>query len=272
MREPVSDDDNVKHRPRRRFSQNFLIDKTVVEAIVRAIMPQRSDRLLEIGPGLGALTASLLAAVDTMDAVEIDRYAVKELQRQFGEHLKIHRGDALKFDFAGLGGNLRVVGNLPYHISTPLLFRMDAVVDQIHDCHFMLQREVVQRMAAQPDTADYGRLSVMLQYRWQIEPLFNVPAEAFRPQPKVWSAIVRMTPWPELPARAADEAVFARVVAAAFSQRRKTLRNALKLIAIDEDFAQCAVDPAARGETLGVADFVQIADCIASRSGRATPA
>lgn len=269
-RRPVSDHDNYVHRPRRRFSQNFLVDKAVVAATIRAILPQRDDHVVEIGPGLGALTSSLLDAVDRIDVIEIDRDAVSELQRQFGERLKIHQADALKFDLTGLGENLRVVGNLPYHISTPLLFRMDAVFGRIRDCHFMLQREVVQRMVAQPDTEDYGRLSVMLQYRWRIESLFDVPPTAFQPQPKVWSSIVRMTPWPEQPARAADEALFARVVAAAFSQRRKTLRNALRLIANDEDFATCAIDPGARGETLGVSEFVRIADCVASRLKRAT--
>ena len=266
----MSEHENPVHRPRRRFSQNFLVDKTVVVAIVRAIAPQRGDHVVEIGPGLGALTSSLLDAVDRIDAIEIDRDAVNELQKQFGQRLNIHQADALKFDLAGLGENLRVVGNLPYHISTPLLFRMDAVFNRIRDCHFMLQREVVQRMAAQPDTKDYGRLSVMLQYRWHIESLFDVPPAAFRPQPKVWSSIVRMSPWTQQPARAADEALFARVVAAAFSQRRKTLRNALRLIASDEDFASCAIDPGARGETLGVGEFVRIADCVAFRLQRAT--
>ena len=262
----MTDAQSIKHRPRRRFSQNFLADKTVVTGIVHAISPERLDHVLEIGPGLGALTAPLLDAVDTMDAIEIDRDAVSELRRQFGNRLNIHQGDALKFDFASLGDDLRVVGNLPYHISTPLLFRIDSVFDRIRDCHFMLQREVVQRMAAGPDTEDYGRLSVMLQYRWQMESLFDVSPEAFRPQPKVWSAIVRMLPLPARRVRAVDEGLFARVVAAAFSQRRKTLRNALRSIASDSDLETCDIDPGARGETLGVADFVRIADRVATRS------
>lgn len=262
----MTDSQTIKHRPRRRFSQNFLVDKAVVANIVRSISPQKPDHIVEIGPGLGALTAPLLDAVDAMYAIEIDRDAVDELRRQFGDRLNIHQGDALKFDFTGLGGDLRVVGNLPYHISTPLLFRIDAVFDRIRDCHFMLQREVVRRMTAAPDTGDYGRLSVMLQYRWGMESVFDVSPESFRPQPKVWSAIVRMTPLAANRVRAADEALFARVVSAAFSQRRKTLRNALRSIANDTDLESCDIDPGARGETLGVADFVRIADQVAARS------
>jgi 16S rRNA (adenine1518-N6/adenine1519-N6)-dimethyltransferase len=258
--------DSSEHRPRRRFSQNFLVDKAVVADIVRAISPQRRDRVVEIGPGLGALTAALLEKVDSMEAIEIDRDAVRVLTRQFGERLTVHAGDALKFDFAGLGDDLRIVGNLPYHISTPLLFCFDAIHGQIRDCHFMLQKEVVQRMAADPDTEDYGRLSVMLQYRWLIEPLFDVPPDAFRPQPKVWSSIVRMSPRPGTPLRAVDELLFSRIVAAAFSQRRKTLRNALRSIATDADFVESGIDAGARGETLSVPDFVRLADCVASRA------
>jgi 16S rRNA (adenine1518-N6/adenine1519-N6)-dimethyltransferase len=263
----VSDSSAITHRPRRRFSQNFLVDKAIVANIVRAIAPQRSDHVVEIGPGLGALTAALIEQVDSMDAIEIDRDAVTVLKQQFGERLRVHQGDALKFDFAGLGNGLRIVGNLPYHISTPLLFCFDTIFDQIRDCHFMLQKEVVERMAAEPDTGDYGRLSVMLQYRWLIEPLFDVPPESFRPQPKIWSAIVRMMPRPEQRIRAKDETLFARIVAAAFSQRRKTLRNALRSLAADADFASSGIDAGARGETLSVADFVRLADGIASGAG-----
>lgn len=233
-------------------------------AIVNAIAPRRQDHFVEIGPGLGALTGALLAHVAALDAIEIDRDAVMTLRQTFGERLRVQQGDALEFDFASLGTDLRIVGNLPYHISTPLLFRIDACIERVHDCLFMLQKEVVQRMAAAPDTADYGRLSVMLQYRWQIEPLFDVPPSAFRPQPKVWSSVVRMTPDIGAP-RAVDEALLARLVTAAFSQRRKTLRNAMRSLVNDTEFAAAAIEPGRRGETLGVADFVRLADCVATR-------
>ncbi len=252
------------HVPRKRFSQNFLEDAGVVEHVLAAIRPQSGDRFVEIGPGLGALTVPLLQRLDHLDVIEIDRDIVADLRsRHRAERLTIHDGDALKFDFAAIGSNLRVVGNLPYNISTPLLFHITGQAGVVRDAHFMLQREVVDRMSAQPATSAYGRLSVMLQYRWSIESLFDVPPSAFRPAPKVWSSIVRMIPYSVVPYLARDEKVFAEVVMRAFGQRRKTLRNTLREILAPSAFEELGIDPVARGETLAVVDFVRIANYIA---------
>lgn len=244
---------------RRRFGQNFLEDAGVVEHIMAAIRPQSGERFVEIGPGLGALTLPLLRRLEHLDVIEIDRDIVADLRaRQGADRLTIHDGDALEFDFAAMGRDLRVVGNLPYNISTPLLFHVTSQAGVVRDAHFMLQREVVERMSAQPGTSEYGRLSVMLQYRWSIESLFDVPPSAFRPAPKVWSSIVRMIPHRVLPHAADDEKLFAEVVTRAFGQRRKTLRNTLRGMLVSSDFGQLGIDPVARGETLGVVDFVRI--------------
>jgi 16S rRNA (adenine1518-N6/adenine1519-N6)-dimethyltransferase len=251
--------------PRRRFSQNFLIDRGIIERIITAIAAQPQDRILEIGPGRGALTGPLLERVQQLHAVEIDRDAARTLAARFpGERLRLHVGDALDFDYSALGPDLRVVGNLPYHISTPLLFRIDRSCSALRDCHFMLQKDVVERMAALPGSAQYARLSVMLQYRWRIEPLFEVSPDAFYPRPKVWSAVVRLLPHAALPHPARDEAGFARVVKAAFGQRRKTLRNALRGVLDEEAIRRCGIDPQARGETLALAEFVRLADAAAT--------
>jgi 16S rRNA (adenine1518-N6/adenine1519-N6)-dimethyltransferase len=253
------------HVPRKRFGQNFLEDAGVVEHILAAIRPQSEDRFVEIGPGLGALTLPLLQRLDHLDVIEIDRNIVADLRaRHAADRLTIHEGDALEFDFAAMGRDFRVVGNLPYNISTPLLFHITGQAGVVRDAHFMLQREVVERMSAQPGTSEYGRLSVMLQYRWSIESLFNVPPSAFRPVPKVWSSVVRMIPHRVLPHAASDEKLFAEVVMRAFGQRRKTLRNTLREMLASSDFEQLGIDPVARGETLGVADFVRIANFVAS--------
>ncbi|HEX9450436.1 MAG TPA: 16S rRNA (adenine(1518)-N(6)/adenine(1519)-N(6))-dimethyltransferase RsmA [Burkholderiales bacterium] len=252
------------HIPRKRFGQNFLEDQGVVEQIVAAIRPQPGERFIEIGPGLGALTLPLLQRLEHLDVIEIDRDIVDGLRASHpANRLTIHEGDALEFDIAALGRDLRVVGNLPYNISTPLLFHLTNHAGAVHDAHFMLQREVVERMSAQPGTAEYGRLSVMLQYRWSIDSLFDVPPSAFRPAPKVWSSVVRMIPHRVLPHVADDERLFADVVMRAFGQRRKTLRNTLREKLTASDFEQLGIDPVARGETLGVADFVRIANFIA---------
>jgi len=252
------------HIPRKRFGQNFLEDRGVVEQIVAAIRPQRGERFIEIGPGLGALTLPLLQRLEHLVVIEIDRDIVDGLRaRHPANRLTIHEGDALEFDIAALGHDFRVVGNLPYNISTPLLFHLTNHVGAVRDAHFMLQREVVERMSAQPGTAEYGRLSVMLQYRWSIDSLFDVPPSAFRPAPKVWSSVVRMIPHRVLPHIAEDERLFADVVMRAFGQRRKTLRNTLREKLTASDFEQLGIDPVARGETLGVADFVRIANFIA---------
>jgi 16S rRNA (adenine1518-N6/adenine1519-N6)-dimethyltransferase len=252
------------HIPRKRFGQHFLEDASVVDQIVAAIHPQSGERFVEIGPGLGALTLPLLQRLDHLDVIEIDRDIVADLRAHpVGGRLTIHDADALTFDFAAMGCDLRIVGNLPYNISTPLLFHITGQASVVRDAHFLLQREVVERMSAQPGTSEYGRLSVMLQYRWYIESLFDVAPSAFRPAPKVWSSIVRMIPHKVLPHAASDEKLFAEVVMRAFGQRRKTLRNALREMLAPTDFWQLGIDPAARGETLGVADFVRIANLIA---------
>lgn len=251
----------VAQRARKRFGQNFLVDRGVVERIVAAIAPAARDRIVEIGPGHGALTRPLLDRVDSLDVVEIDRDLAAALAASFpAQRLRVHLADALSFDFRGLGDQLRVVGNLPYNISTPLLFHLTRQVDCIRDCHFMLQLEVVERMAAQPGSRTYGRLSVMLQYRFAVERLFRVSAGAFRPTPKVESALVRMTPLRKGARRARDEALFGALVTGAFSQRRKTLRNALSRWLTPLDLERVGIDPRARPETLSVEQFVRLAD------------
>ena len=247
------------HRPRKRFSQNFLIDEAVIAAIVEAVHPLPGERIVEIGPGLGALTLPLTRRVQPLHVIEIDRDIVARLRESYApERLVIHEGDALEFDFAALGPDLRVVGNLPYHISTPLLFHLGVSAASIRDIHAMLQSEVVERMVAAPGASDYGRLSVMLQYRFEIEKVLDVPAEAFRPAPKVESAVVRMIPRNDSELLARDPKLFSATVAAAFSQRRKTLRNTLGGILTAHDFETLGIDPQARAQTLSVADFIRI--------------
>jgi len=251
------------HQARKRFGQNFLADPHYVKRIVDAVDPQPGDNLVEIGPGLAALTGDLIARAGRIAAVEIDRDLAARLRAQFApEQLALHEDDALEFDFLRLGPRLRVVGNLPYNISTPLLFHLAAHDAQLRDVHVMLQREVVARMTADPDTADYGRLSVMLQAKFRIVRLFVVPGGAFRPAPKVESALARLSPLHERKPGIFDEAMFARVVAAAFAQRRKTLRNALSSLASAAMLQAAGIDPSARGETLAVADFVRLANML----------
>ncbi|MGL1832498.1 16S rRNA (adenine(1518)-N(6)/adenine(1519)-N(6))-dimethyltransferase RsmA [Rhodocyclaceae bacterium SMB388] len=254
------------HRARKRFGQNFLTDPNIIRKIVDAIRPAEGDTMVEIGPGLGALTEPLLARLGHLDVVEIDRDLIARLSTRFpAERLTIHEGDALKFDFGALGAPLRVVGNLPYNISTPLLFHLAAFAERVSDMTFMLQKEVVMRMVAEPDTADYGRLSVMLQYRFRMGRLFDVPPGAFHPAPKVTSSIVRLLPLPLEALGAADYGIFQRVVAAAFGQRRKTLRNTLRDHLDASGFEALNIDPGLRGERLGVADYVRIANYVAAR-------
>ena len=253
------------HRARKRFGQNFLTDPNIIRKIVDAIRPAEDDIMVEIGPGLGALTDPLLARLGHLDVVEIDRDLIARLRTRFpAERLTIHEGDALKFDFGTLGAPLRVVGNLPYNISTPLLFHLAGFAERVSDMTFMLQKEVVMRMVAEPDTADYGRLSVMLQYRFRMGRLFDVPPGAFHPAPKVTSSIVRLLPLPVEALRAADYGIFQRVVAAAFGQRRKTLRNTLRDHLDATGFEALDIDPGWRGERLGVADYVRIANHVAA--------
>jgi 16S rRNA (adenine1518-N6/adenine1519-N6)-dimethyltransferase len=252
------------HIVRKRFGQNFLVDRHYIDRIVAAIDPQPDDNLVEIGPGLGALTRPLLERVRRLTVIEIDRDLAARIASEFSpDRLALHTVDALRFDFATLGGELRVIGNLPYNISTPLLFHLARWDASLRDLTVMLQREVVQRMVAAPATPEYGRLSVMLQARFRIERLFAVPSGAFHPAPKVESAVARLAPLGASRLRIVDEALFAQVVGAAFGQRRKTLRNALQHLAGPEDLQRAGVDPGARGETLAVSDFVRLANALA---------
>jgi len=254
----------MPHRARRRFSQNFLIDRACIDRIVRAIAPSQGDHIVEIGPGLGALTHPLLNAVGRLDAIEIDRDAAQSLHQQFSSQgLTVHCVDFLDFDLGSLGTDLRVIGNLPYHISTPILFTVDQSRACVEDCHFMLQKEVVDRMVASPASAAYGRLSVMLQCGWQMQKLFDVPPTAFRPQPKIWSSVVRMLPVKNV--FIADTELFYRIVEAAFSKRRKTLRNALRELLAPADFEASNIDPGRRGETLSIEDFAALANRLSAR-------
>ena len=251
------------HTPRKRFGQNFLRDESVIEAIARSVAPIDSDHLVEIGPGEGALTQALIGSGCRLDAVELDRDLRTRLLAAFSSHpdFTLHSADALNFDFASLAaGNaqLRVVGNLPYNISTPLIFKLLEQGEVIADMHFMLQLEVVERLAASPGSKDWGRLGVMAQFQCEVEQLFEVPPEAFYPPPKVQSAVVRLTPHAEPPYPNVDRTALANVVTQAFSQRRKTLRNNFKGALEDSDFEALQIDPGARAETLAIDDFVAI--------------
>lgn len=257
----------MHHHPRKRFGQNFLIDGSVVAAIIAAIAPRPADPLVEIGPGLGALTRPLSERLDHMHVIEIDRDIAARLRTLYPPgRVTIHEGDALKFDFAALGQRLRVVGNLPYNISTPLLFRLARYSAAIRDIHVMLQKEVVKRMVAAPSSSEYGRLSVMLQYRFEMELVAIIPPTAFRPAPKVESAVVRMTPFAQLPHPARDEVWFGKIVAAAFGQRRKTLRNALREFITARGLAELGVDPGARAEALTAEQFVRITNAVVDKT------
>jgi 16S rRNA (adenine1518-N6/adenine1519-N6)-dimethyltransferase len=266
----------MKHRPRKRFGQNFLHDQNVIRGIVAAIAPKEGERLVEIGPGLGALTAPLMEALGRLDVVELDRDLIPHLEQQLGAGggLTIHNTDALKFDFCSLADSetaLRIAGNLPYNISTPLIFHL---IDQAHcirDMHFMLQKEVVDRLAANPGGGDYGRLSIMVQYHCRVEKLFTVPPGAFNPPPKVDSAIVRLTPYREKPITVIDEKALSRLVAQAFAQRRKTLRNNLKSLLDTATIEALGIDPGRRPETLSLAEFAQLADALSNQTKPTAP-
>jgi 16S rRNA (adenine1518-N6/adenine1519-N6)-dimethyltransferase len=251
----------VKHQPRKRFGQHFLTDTGVLDAIVGAIDPKPGQALIEIGPGLGALTLPLLERCERLTVIELDRDLAARLRKNAA--LDVIEADVLTVDFAALAtqrnARLRVVGNLPYNISTPILFHLLGVAAQIEDQHFMLQREVVQRMAAQPCTKDYGRLSVMLQWRYLIESVLDVRPEAFEPPPRVDSAVVRMLPWPQ-PA-AIDRATLEALVASAFSQRRKLLRHSLGRWLEERGFSG-TFDLQRRGEEVPVAEYVALAQLI----------
>ena len=256
----------TKHIARKRFGQHFLCDDDIIAAIIRAIQPGENDNLVEIGPGLGALTVPLSQHLAHFHVIELDRDIVARLQRTYPpSQLNIHACDALNFDFASLGTGLRIVGNLPYNISTPLLFHLAEFSAHIIDIHVMLQKEVVARMTANPNSHAYGRLSVMLQYRFDMEALFEVPPAAFDPPPKVDSTVVRMIPRRAAQMQAHSLASLALVVASAFAQRRKTLRNTLANLLTETDFNSLQIDPQRRAETIPVADFIRIANYIESK-------
>jgi 16S rRNA (adenine1518-N6/adenine1519-N6)-dimethyltransferase len=252
----------VKHAPRKRFGQHFLTDTAVLDAIVRAIDPQPGEALVEIGPGLGALTDPLVARCERLTVIELDRDLAARLRKR--AELQVIEADVLTVDFSALarerGQRLRVVGNLPYNISSPIAFHLLAHVEAIADQHFMLQKEVVDRMAASPGDKDYGRLSVMLQWRYDIESLFEVPPEAFEPPPRVDSAVVRMLPLPTPPA--VDAALLSELVAVAFSQRRKLLRHTLGRWLEARGFGG-TFDVQRRAEEVPVAEYVALAQAAA---------
>ncbi len=258
------------HQARKRFGQNFLVDLAVVDAIVRAIAPKRNDVMIEIGPGLSALTAPLLEQLEKLTAIEIDRdLAARLIQRFSADRLTVVQADALQVDFTQFGQALRIVGNLPYNISSPLLFALVDCADHVRDQHFMLQREVVDRMVAQPGGSEYSRLSVMLQYRYQIHKLFDVAPEAFDPPPRVTSAIVRMIPLGAERLQALDEKLFATVVQRAFSQRRKMLRGVLGEWTAFIPWEALGVMPTWRAEQVSVAGFVGMTDALFTAGVRA---
>lgn len=252
-----------KHRARKRFGQNFLTDDSVIRQIARAINPQPDQHLVEIGPGKGALTTELIGSAGKLDVIELDRDLVPLLQQRFAgaENLSIHSADALSFDYAQLQNTqepLRVVGNLPYNISTPLIFHLLEYVGLISDMHFMLQLEVVNRLAARPGSKAWGKLGVMAQYHCHIDALFEVPPHAFSPAPKVQSAIVRLQPKPAGSTDPVTEARLRRVVSAAFAQRRKTLRNTLRDLVSVQQLESIGIAPTARAETLSLDQFLAI--------------
>jgi len=257
-----------EHRARKRFGQNFLHDQNVIHRIVRSIRPKADETLLEIGPGQGALTSELLATGCELYALELDRDLVQMLGARFGDQPRFHlqQGDALDFDLGALdtgARRLRVVGNLPYNISTPLIFHLLRQQEQILDMHFMLQKEVVERLAAEPGSKAYGRLGIMTQYFCRVEPLLDVPPGAFFPQPKVQSAVVRLTPYAQPPCPAKSVEKLQLVVRTAFNQRRKTLRNALQGLVGAEQMTALGIDAGARPETLPLATYVALADVMA---------
>jgi 16S rRNA (adenine1518-N6/adenine1519-N6)-dimethyltransferase len=255
------------HRPRRHFGQNFLHDRNIIAKILAAVAPRPDDQFVEIGPGHGALTRPLLEKVARLDVVEIDRDLAAAIERDLDDpRLTVHRADALKFDFATIAtgpASLRLVGNLPYNISTPLLFHFLDQSNLFRDAHVMLQKEVVERMAAAPGNKTYGRLSVSLAARCRVESLFIVRPGSFTPAPRVDSAVARLTPDPDRRARIIDEKAFSRIVAQAFNQRRKRLANALRDMLSEAQIESIGVDPGTRAETLDVDAYIRLGNAFA---------
>lgn len=265
--------DGFRHQARKRFGQNFLHDQNIIQRIVNSIDPKLTDHIVEIGPGQGAITRKLLSSCEKLDAVELDRDLAAYLQETLGddERFTLHQGDVLKFDFSTLTTiprSLRVVGNLPYNISTPCMFHLLNHSSLIQDMTFMLQLEVVHRLAAQPGENHFGRLGLMMQYFCEVEHLFDVPPTAFTPQPKVCSAIVRLTPHREPPVQVQDLRCLQDVVRVAFTQRRKTLKNSLRTLISETELNKLPIDTGLRPENLSLADYAMISDSIST--GRST--
>lgn len=257
----------MQHHPRKRFGQHFLCDQAVISRIIAALAPRPEEHLIEIGPGQGALTIPLLARLPHLEVVELDRDLIPELERRCRHpgQLTIYATDVLMFDFASVRKDdrlLRVFGNLPYNISTPLIFHLLSYASIIQDMLFMLQKEVAERLAAPPASAHYGRLSVMVQYHCQTNMLFDVPPNAFFPPPQVQSSIIQLIPYQTLPFHALDEALFADLVKQAFGQRRKTLHNSLRDKVSREAWARAQIDSSLRPENLSVKEFVALANAV----------
>ncbi|USH02167.1 16S rRNA (adenine(1518)-N(6)/adenine(1519)-N(6))-dimethyltransferase RsmA [Grimontia kaedaensis] len=261
----MSDKVHLGHRARKRFGQNFLNDPYIIDGIVSAINPQPGENLVEIGPGLGALTEPVAREVDRLSVVELDRDLAERLRHHpdLADKLTIYEGDAMKFDFTQLSSEenpLRIFGNLPYNVSTPLMFHLFSFAGKVKDMHFMLQKEVVNRLAAGPNSKAYGRLTVMAQYYCKVVPVLEVPPTAFKPAPKVDSAVVRLIPHKELPHPTTSLKWLERVCREGFNQRRKTVRNCFKSLIDAETMESLGIDPSARPESLSLAQFVALAN------------
>ena len=251
----------MKHVAKKKFGQNFLKDSSIIHAIIQSIQPLQDDLLVEIGPGLGALTKPLLEKTKHLFAIELDRDIVNWMQNQYSKNnITIFNEDVLNFNFHQFDKKIRIVGNLPYNISTPILFKCIEDIKTIADLHFMLQKEVVDRMIAAPSSSEYGRLSVMLQYYFAMEHLVHVPKESFDPEPRVESSFVRLIPYDNYPFVAKNIDQFGIIVKEAFSQRRKTIRNTLKNFMNANDFENIDINPQLRAENLSVSDFVKISN------------
>jgi 16S rRNA (adenine1518-N6/adenine1519-N6)-dimethyltransferase len=251
----------MKHIAKKKFGQNFLKDAAIIHGIIQSINPLPSDLLIEIGPGLGALTKPLLEKTNRLLAIELDRDIVGWIENEYSKkNITVFNEDVLNFNFNQFDQKIRIVGNLPYNISTPILFKCIDNILNIKDLHFMLQKEVVDRMIAIPSSPEYGRLSVMLQYYFAMEHLLDVPKESFEPEPKVESSFVRLIPYKQYPFIANNIEQFARIVKEAFSQRRKTIRNTLKSFITENDFEKIGINPQLRAENLSVSDFVKISN------------
>ena len=251
----------MKHIAKKKFGQNFLKDTSIINAIIQSINPVPDDLLIEIGPGLGALTKPLLEKTNHLLAIEVDRDIVAWMENEYSKkNITVFNEDILNFNFDQFDQKVRIVGNLPYNISTPILFKCIDNITNIKDLHFMLQKEVVDRMIAVPSSSEYGRLSVMLQYYFVMEHLVHVPKESFDPEPKVESSFVRLIPYEHYPFVANNIEQFGRIVKEAFSQRRKTIRNTLKSFISENDFQKIGINPQLRAENLSVSDFVKISN------------